>query len=668
MQWFIYFLRHLKWIGWSSFGIAFAVSILTWERTHLIPHLKIVDHLGNVKLFNNILDSLSIFINYFFGSFLFFTAAVLIYYMFSEREHIEVKRGATLDTAINVKRAILKYMKKNNGKFRMTLSKAKIPLGFTEEVRNFLFIGKAGAGKTQLIYNTFLGNVENKYKYKFGFFGKRELIEVEKISKGVADFKEPMIAYERKGDDFLGPFYERGNPDYHLFDPRDVDSIKWNIFDDLLTLEGDIDESMVDYYTNSLQPVGDGKDSHFQKQAQAVVKAILLKVAGGENPSNKALVDYLLENGNLKDLRDSLLSDPTVVKFGAANFVRNSLTVDDKGSPDGQGNSVVATLNDTFKQLCRREFYYAEGNFSIRKWLFSLKEGNRDTRLFIVNTSEQAGAYARYFSLFISLIYKHGLALPNNKNRRIWFILDEIQSLGSGGNQALGQYLISELVNFLAESRSKGFSVTAATQSLPQLEKLIEMEGMRALFQLLSNKFFLQYDEPIGAKFITDFLGSSEQEKTKKGVSKGGQIDQDKLSENEEEKMKQAVLESELGLLEPLTSYTKLGNFPVCLMEFDYQEPPKSCEEPLIRRTLPFFDQPEDKEAIRQEELKKAKEDSIKKAYEDVTELLEKRKVIEEKEEKSKPKKEDIPELEPDMDSILDEMYGDQPPENEPGW
>ncbi len=665
MQWFIYFLRHLKWIGWSSFGIAFAISILTWERTQLIPHLKIVDHLGEVKLFNNILDSLSIFINYFFGSFLFFTAAVLIYYMFSERESIEVKRGAILDTAINVKRAILKYMKKNNGKFRMTLSKAKIPLGFTEEVRNFLFIGKAGAGKTQLIYNTFLGNVENKYKYKFGFFGKRELIEVEKISKGVADFKEPMIAYERKGDDFVGPFYERGNADYHLFDPRDVDSIKWNIFDDLLTLEGEIDESMVDYYTNSLQPVGDGKDSHFQKQAQAVVKAILLKVAGGENPSNKALVDYLLENGNLKDLRDSLLSDPTVVKFGAANFVRNSLTVDDKGSPDGQGNSVVATLNDTFKQLCRREFYYAEGNFSIRKWLFSLKEGNRDTRLFIVNTSEQAGAYARYFSLFISLIYKHGLALPNNKNRRIWFILDEIQSLGSGGNQALGQYLISELVNFLAESRSKGFSVTAATQSLPQLEKLIEMEGMRALFQLLSNKFILQYDEPIGAKFITDFLGESEQEKTKKGVSKGGQIDQDKLSENEEEQMKQAVLESELGLLEPLTSYTKLGNFPVCLMEFDYQEPPKSCEEPLIRRTLPFFDQPEDKEAIRQEELKKAKEDSIKKAFEDVTELLEKRKVIEEK---SKPKKEAIPELEPDMDSILDEMYGDQPPENEPGW
>lgn len=675
MQWFIYFLRHLKWIGWTSSGIAALTAVLTWNNASLVPYLKIVDHLGNVKLFNNLLDSASIFTNYFFISFLTFTVGVLIYYFFLEKEEIEIKRGATLDTADNVKRAILKYMKKNNGRFRMTLSKAKIPLGFTEEVRNFLFIGKAGAGKTQLIYNTFLGNVKNHYKKKYLFFGKKELVQIEKISKGVADFKEPMICYERKGDDFVGPFYVRGNPDYHLFDPRDIDSIKWNIFDDLLTLEGEIDESMVDYYTNSLQPVGDGKDSHFQKQAQAVVKAILLKIAGGENPSNKSLIDYLLANGNLKDLRDSLLNDPTVLKFGAANFVRNSLTVDDKGSPDGQGNSVVATLNDTFKQLCRREFYYAEGNFSIRQWLWSLKEGNRDTRLFIVNTSEQAGAYARYFSLFISLIYKHGLALPNHKSRRIWFILDEIQSLGSGGNQALGQYLISELVNFLAESRSKGFSVTAATQSLPQLEKLIEMEGMRALFQLLSNKFFLQYDEPIGAKFITDFLGSSEQEKTKKGLSKGGQIGQDKLSENEEEKMKQAVLESELGLLEPLTSYTKLGNFPVCKMEFDYQEPPKSCENPLVRRVLPFFDEPEDKEAIAAAAKLKVKEDSINEVYEDIMKMIDKK--------AASPKveaKKVVTPMEEDMNSILEDMYSeakesqnggswdDEPEDNTPSW
>ena len=65
MQWFIYLLRHLKWIGWSSAAVAATTGIFSWNN-NFIPYFKIVDHYGNVKLFNNILDSLSVFINYFF--------------------------------------------------------------------------------------------------------------------------------------------------------------------------------------------------------------------------------------------------------------------------------------------------------------------------------------------------------------------------------------------------------------------------------------------------------------------------------------------------------------------------------------------------------------------------------------------------------------------------
>ena len=628
MKSLIFLQRYITLIGILSLLIAIGVTAASYLNITHIYYYPISEHFGDNALFNKIIDHLSIFINYFFVSLAALITLFLTTRLFKKGEHIEIKRGATLDNVDNVKRKILKYLKDNNTKYRLTMGQDKLIVGYTEEVRNFLFIGKAGAGKTQAIYSTFLGNVRNIYKKKFIFFGAKQFVKTERLSKGVADFKEPIIAYERKGDDFVGTLYRREKEDDYLFDPRDRDTILWNIFDDLLDEDGEIFEPMVDYYVNSLQPVGDGKDSHFQKQAQAVVKAILLKIAGSKKPSNKALIDYLRENGNLKDLRESLINDPTVNKFGVENFVRNSLTVDDKGMADSQGSSVVATLNDTFKNLSRREFYFEEGNFSIRKWLFSLKDGNRDTRLFIVNSSEVAGAYTRHFSLFISLIYKHGLSLPNNKNRRIWWIMDEIQSLGANGNEALGKYLISEMVNFLAESRSKGFSVTIATQSLPQLEKLIEMEGMRALFQLLSCKSFLQYDEPVGQKFITDFLGENEQEKIKEGISKGGQIGQDKLSENEEEKLKKVVLESELAMLEPLQSYTKIGNFPVCKLTFGYQEPPQICAEPLIRRKIPFFD------SVGEKIIKKEKarhEENINKIYEEVQNLLT----------KSEPKKEE---------------------------
>ena len=85
-------------------------------------------------------------------------------------------------------------------------------------------------------------------------------------------------------------------------------------------------------------------------------------------------------------------------------------------------------------------------------------------------------------------------------------LFDEIQSLGSDGNYSLGKKIIEELGNFLAESRSYGYSYTVAIQSLPQLEKLIKKESIRELFQHLSTKILLQYNEPDGSEWLSKFL------------------------------------------------------------------------------------------------------------------------------------------------------------------
>lgn len=67
---------------------------------------------------------------------------------------------------------------------------------------------------------------------------------------------------------------------------------------------------------------------------------------------------------------------------------------------------------------------------------------------------------------------------------------------------------------------------------------------------------------------------------------------QDRLNENEEEKIKKVVLESEFSNLEPLEGFIKIGNFPVTKIHFGYQDPKSICI-PLIRRELPFFDKKE---------------------------------------------------------------------------
>ena len=379
-----------------------------------------------------------------------------------------------------------------------------------------LYLGKAGAGKTQAIYDFLFGNEK-----KIGF----------------SDLNNTMIIYERKGDDFISKLY-RENRDY-LFDPRDKRSIKWNIFNDLKNdYNNEIDESMLDFFAKSFQPISNNKFNHFEKQSQAIIKAILVKIAHNKNANNKMLIDYLLEHCDLVSLKNSLIKDINVQKYGLRGAVENALTTDSEGNPNAQGSSVMATLNHIFRNLIRREFYYEEGDFSVREFISNIDK-NPDKRLFIANTTETDGAFSSYFSLMFMLIFKYGRNLQNNNKRRVLLLLDECQSVE--------RHVIEELTNFLAESRSKGFVPVIATQSLPQLENLIEKKGMRALFQLLSTKVILQYDEPEGAKFLVDFFAENEIVKKKETESEAYTALQDRISFSEEEKLKKVVLPVELS-------------------------------------------------------------------------------------------------------------------------
>ncbi|MDD4950498.1 type IV secretion system DNA-binding domain-containing protein [Sulfuricurvum sp.] len=515
-----------------------------------------------------LVPNLSVFLTYFLPVWI---GALFYLFKYDQKEDEIFKRGSQLLSPKELRKHILKVLKKSHDTHRLTLGIEQIPIPFTQEVKNFLFVGMPGSGKSQSLYSLLLGNVNDKGK---------------QLTGGVVDFNEPLICYERKGDDFVAPLYRRGR-DY-LFDPRDRDSIKWNIFRDLLTEDGDIDEAMVNFFVNSIAPVSDSKAAHFEEQAQSIVKAVLLAVAGSENPSNKALINFLRMYPTPKALRAALLANPTVILFGADNAVHGSLTVDSQENLDNQATSVYATCNKVFKNLSNRAFYYEGGDFSVREFIASLKDKNVDIRLFVVNTASQSGAYNTYFGLFFTLLYKHILTLPNSKTRRIVMVLDELMSLASGGNKSLGKYLISELINTLAESRSKGLNALIAFQGLSQANEIVGDNLIKSLFQMCGTKIVLQYSEPYGQKLLSQFLGEKEIDRKKQGINRASQAGQDRLNESDEEKIKKIVLESEFANLEPLEAFIKIGNFPASKIKFGYQEPKKICD-PLIRKDLPYF-------------------------------------------------------------------------------
>ena len=118
---------------------------------------------------------------------------------------------------------------------------------------------------------------------------------------------------------------------------------------------------------------------------------------------------------------------------------------------------------------------------------------------------------------------------------------------------------------------------------------------MRSLFQLLSTKIILQYDEPDGAKFITEFFSENEILKHKETKSQAWSFTQDRTSFSEDEKLKKVVLPVELSTLKPLEAFVKIGNYPVSKVSVEYQAP-KDISEALIRREIEYFEMEKTKE------------------------------------------------------------------------
>lgn len=357
--------------GFSAFGIGllitqFKMPIPFFNFAYFLP--KEIDGVGvwfyedTIKGF--LVPNFSAFLTYFLP----FWFLILIYlFKYKHNEDEIFKRGSKIESSKEVIKAIKNYIKKSKDTHRLELGVEKLPMPENQLVKNTLLVAMPGAGKTQALYSFLLGNVNNKGK---------------KLTNGLADFMETLICYERKGSDFINPLYRRGI-DY-LFDPRDIDTIKWNIFEDMLNHDNSINENMIDFFVNSVAPVNkESKSAHFEEQAQSIIKALFLSIAGSNYPNNQALIDFLRENPTPKQLREALITNETVILYGVDNQVIGALTVDKNGDLDNQATSVYATCNKIFKALSHRAFYYEEGNFSVKSFIKNLENENNDIRLLL---------------------------------------------------------------------------------------------------------------------------------------------------------------------------------------------------------------------------------------------------------------------------------------------
>jgi type IV secretory pathway TraG/TraD family ATPase VirD4 len=212
-----------------------------------------------------------------------------------------------------------------------------------------------------------------------------------------------------------------------------------------------------------------------------------------------------------------------------------------------------------------------EDGFSIQEWI---KDDSQRGWLFLVSMPDQRETLRPLMSSWLNIAINSLMACKPSQDRRLWFIIDEKQSLNK----------IEALPKALAEIRKYGGCIVAGLQNISQLDKLYGHESRKTMSSLYNTKIFFRSPDTDTAQWISKMIGEHEVLENNEGISFGAHQMRDGVSLTEHKKQKAIVPYSELLNLKDLEAYIKLPeDYPVSKLTFKYKEI-ESKNEAFIER------------------------------------------------------------------------------------
>ena len=200
------------------------------------------------------------------------------------------------------------------------------------------------------------------------------------------------------------------------------------------------------------------------------------------------------------------------------------------------------------------------GDFSIAGFVASADRAIGSTVprpwLFITAKGKQIKALRPLITCQIDSAIDAALALPENRQRRIWLFLDELNSL----NQ------MPSLVDALKEGRKYGVCVVAGLQDFSQLYDVWGERRGQTLLSLFNTTAIYRLNNAASAREASDMLGEVERELTEESARYGAHADFESLNLGTRREVVQLVLRAEVGTLPDLSCYVKLpGDYPIAM-------------------------------------------------------------------------------------------------------
>jgi DNA polymerase III delta prime subunit len=376
------------------------------------------------------------------------------------------------------------------------------------EVQHLLAMGDPGTGKSKLL-NQLLASIR---------------------SKG-----DLAIVYDPKGD-MVRDFYQAEHD--VLYSPFDTRSPQWDIWQDLNT------EQALEAFAEALiQKLPDNKDKFWVNNARlALVSG--LKQGRIKGKSFQETLDILM-NSEIEELK---------AFYSGTEF--SSTLSNPKSSTD-----ILSELKSQarmLKYISRTNPENTETAFSIGEFMSCFLDRQDKTTqdhgwLFLPVNERFKATATTIMAAQIELIANYILSQPTDRDRRVWFIVDELPSLPK----------LPALMRLLAQGRGYGVAGVLAIQNISQLFEVYGRDGAYSLAGLCSSLVAMRSSDTQTMEYLSKRFGKQirKEVQTNQSLSKGKM---GSMSEGHSEHIAEraAVSETDINTLPDLKAFFKAKGVP----------------------------------------------------------------------------------------------------------
>lgn len=388
----------------------------------------------------------------------------------------------------------LKLLLKNQAS---DLRVGKMPLLKNTETQHFIVTGGTGSGKTNFIHSI-LPQVRDR---------KNKAIIIDTTGMFLERYYDPAK------DLILNPFKESGTP----WNP-------WAECENLFDYES-LAESFIPHTHHE-------NENYWRTAARALFSSLLQKTEDSQLTS---------------ELSKWLLFEPL---DSLAVFVQGTKAA---AHIDPNSERTAASIRSVASSFlgCLEYLGNTQDPFSIKKWV---ARPDDNSWLFISCTPAQRSALNPLITTWISVAIRGLLELTPDRDRRLWFFLDELPTLNK----------IKDLESLIAEGRKYGGCGVLAIQSFSQMEEIYGRAAAKTITGNCSTKVVFSEQDPEVAARISKSLGEREVKECQEGISYGAHEVRDGVSLSMHTRRLPIVSATDIQSLERNHAYVKLpGQLPI---------------------------------------------------------------------------------------------------------